>query len=82
MIFYRIINKRTRNTLEFNKIFYSELEAYKFAEKLNEQLGRKGCYVLDPFIYIMSPEEKEMYSKVIDKRRVKNIFRHEKPQFN
>jgi len=69
MLFYKVINKITRDKCEIEKIFYSKVNAQQYADYLNYVFNENNVYIVDPFIYTMSREEKEMYSKIIKVRR-------------
>jgi hypothetical protein len=69
MLFYKIINKITQDKYEINKVFYSELNAFRYSEYLNDIHGLKEVYIPNPFIYIMSEEEREMYNIFFKKRK-------------
>lgn len=69
MIFYLIIDKKTQDMKEVNKVFFSGIDAQHFADNLNYQFAPEKFYIPYPFLHIPTKEEKEMYSGVIKRRR-------------
>lgn len=82
MLFYGIINKRTRDKTEINKIFFSGVDAKIFSDSLNKQFGLHNCYIPYPFLHIPTDEEKEIYEGVIKRRRIKIKKNEENEKLN
>jgi len=82
MIFYKIINKKTHDKLEVNKVFFSGVYAQRYADTLNNLQMTDGYYEPYPIINILSKEEKEMYSGLIKRRKFQRKFSQESQGLN
>jgi len=69
MIFYKIIDKKTGNKTEVNKVFFSGVCAQVYADDLNRQYSPHRFYEPSPFMYILNEEEKELYSGTIKTKK-------------
>jgi len=69
MIFYKVVNKKTGDEKEVNKVFFSGTDAQVFSDDLNKIYGPYRNYQPFPFLHILSEEEKEKYMGTIKTKR-------------
>lgn len=76
MIFYKVVDKKTGNQYEVNKVFFGGDYAQVYSDDLNKIYGPSRNYKPFPFIYILSKEEKEKYMGTIKTKNNSKKVQH------